>query len=103
MFDALAKLSASIPDAYQQASEFGDLHVGDLHLIRINGQLLCSLFLILDCNNQICFVLFKDTQAHFRSCSGTDDRNLLTMFNPCKQCSRPTGCVLNLLIEKLNP
>ncbi|KAM3685410.1 hypothetical protein ACJW31_11G115400 [Castanea mollissima] len=36
MFDALAKLSASIPDAYQQASEFGDLHVGDLHLIRIN-------------------------------------------------------------------
>lgn len=49
MFDALAKLSASIPDAYQQASEFGDPHVGDLHLIRINGQLLCSLFLILDC------------------------------------------------------
>lgn len=49
MFDALAKLSASIPDAYQQASEFEDLHVGDLHLIRINGQLLYSLFLILDC------------------------------------------------------
>ncbi|KAK7843089.1 putative helicase chr10 [Quercus suber] len=36
MFDALAKLSSSIPDAYQQASEFGDLHVGDLHLIRTN-------------------------------------------------------------------
>ncbi|XP_040991385.1 LOW QUALITY PROTEIN: probable helicase CHR10 [Juglans microcarpa x Juglans regia] len=36
MFDALTKLSASIPDAYQRASEFGDLHPGDLHLIRIN-------------------------------------------------------------------
>lgn len=47
MFDALAKLSASIPDAYQRASEFGDLHLGDLHLIRINGQLLCTLYLIL--------------------------------------------------------
>ncbi|KAA8515885.1 hypothetical protein F0562_019064 [Nyssa sinensis] len=36
MFDALAKLSASIPSAYQRASEFGDLHLGDLHLIEIN-------------------------------------------------------------------
>ncbi|KAK9273105.1 hypothetical protein L1049_017912 [Liquidambar formosana] len=36
MFDALVKLSASIPDAYQRASEFGDLHLGDLHLIKIN-------------------------------------------------------------------
>ncbi|XP_039027566.1 probable helicase CHR10 isoform X1 [Hibiscus syriacus] len=36
MFDALAKLSASIPVAYEQASEFQDLHLGDLHLIRIN-------------------------------------------------------------------
>ncbi|XP_062175659.1 probable helicase CHR10 isoform X1 [Alnus glutinosa] len=36
MFDALAKLSASIPDAYQRATEFRDLHLGDLHLIRIN-------------------------------------------------------------------
>ncbi|XP_048428158.1 probable helicase CHR10 isoform X2 [Pyrus x bretschneideri] len=35
MFDALSKLSASIPDAYQRASEFGDLHLGDLHLIRV--------------------------------------------------------------------
>ncbi|KAK8639780.1 hypothetical protein V6N13_138150 [Hibiscus sabdariffa] len=36
MFDALAKLSASIPVAYERASEFQDLHLGDLHLIRIN-------------------------------------------------------------------
>lgn len=36
MFDALAKLSSSIPDAYLQASEFDDLHLGDLHLIRVN-------------------------------------------------------------------
>ncbi|KAM1180151.1 hypothetical protein ACFX13_019573 [Malus domestica] len=35
MFDALFKLSASIPDEYQRASEFGDLHRGDLHLIRV--------------------------------------------------------------------
>ncbi|XP_022770218.1 LOW QUALITY PROTEIN: probable helicase CHR10 [Durio zibethinus] len=36
IFDALAKLSAGIRDAYEQASEFQDLHLGDLHLIRIN-------------------------------------------------------------------
>ncbi|CAL8120991.1 unnamed protein product [Prunus armeniaca] len=36
MFDALAKLSSSIPDVYLQASEFDDLHLGDLHLIRVN-------------------------------------------------------------------
>ncbi|XXG78628.1 hypothetical protein AAC387_Pa08g2534 [Persea americana] len=36
MFDALANLSGAIPDAYCQASECGDLHLGDLHLIKIN-------------------------------------------------------------------
>ncbi|TYI15073.1 hypothetical protein ES332_A08G162700v1 [Gossypium tomentosum] len=36
MFDALAKLSASVPVAYERASEFQDLHLGDLHLIRVN-------------------------------------------------------------------
>ncbi|XP_019188894.1 PREDICTED: probable helicase CHR10 isoform X2 [Ipomoea nil] len=35
MFNALARLSASIPMAYERASEFGDLHIGDLHLIEI--------------------------------------------------------------------
>ncbi|KAM7512146.1 hypothetical protein LguiB_011021 [Lonicera macranthoides] len=35
LFDALAKLSAKVPSAYEQASEFGDLHVGDLHLIEV--------------------------------------------------------------------
>lgn len=43
MFDALNKLSAAIPDAYQRASEFRDLHLGDLHLIKVNGQLILSL------------------------------------------------------------
>uniref|UniRef100_A0A0V0IUF3 Putative chromodomain-helicase-DNA-binding protein 1-like n=1 Tax=Solanum chacoense TaxID=4108 RepID=A0A0V0IUF3_SOLCH len=33
MFDALARLSTSVPAAYERASEFGDLHLGDLHLI----------------------------------------------------------------------
>ncbi|PON61206.1 SNF2 domain-containing protein / helicase domain-containing protein [Parasponia andersonii] len=36
MFDALAKLSAGIPEAYNRASEFKDLHLGDLHLMRVN-------------------------------------------------------------------
>lgn len=36
MFDALAKLSSSIPAAYQQASEFRDLYLGDVHLVKIN-------------------------------------------------------------------
>lgn len=45
MFDALARLSSSVPDAYQRASEFKDLHLGDLHFIKINGQLLYLMFL----------------------------------------------------------
>ncbi|KAL2336892.1 hypothetical protein Fmac_011338 [Flemingia macrophylla] len=36
MFDALSKLSMSIGDAYERASEHGDLHLGDLHLIRLD-------------------------------------------------------------------
>lgn len=39
MFDALTKLSSSISDAYERASEHGDLHLGDLHLIRLEGEL----------------------------------------------------------------
>lgn len=39
LFDALARLSASIPSAYHRASEFGDLHLGDLHLVEITGEL----------------------------------------------------------------
>ncbi|KAK4414628.1 putative helicase CHR10 [Sesamum alatum] len=35
LFDALARLSATIPNAYERASEFGDLHLGDLHLIAV--------------------------------------------------------------------
>ncbi|KAK6162592.1 hypothetical protein DH2020_002433 [Rehmannia glutinosa] len=35
LFDALARLSATIPNAYERASEFGDLHLGDLHLVEI--------------------------------------------------------------------
>ncbi|KVH88630.1 hypothetical protein Ccrd_026265 [Cynara cardunculus var. scolymus] len=35
MFGALAKLSSRIPSAYERASEFGDLHLGDLHLIEV--------------------------------------------------------------------
>ncbi|XP_027334923.1 probable helicase CHR10 isoform X2 [Abrus precatorius] len=36
MFDALAKLSSTIGDAYERASEHGDLHLGDLHLIKLD-------------------------------------------------------------------
>jgi len=38
MFDALSKLSTRIGDAYEQASAHGDLHLGDLHLIRLEGE-----------------------------------------------------------------
>lgn len=37
MFNALANLSPAIADAYERAAEFGDLHLGDLHLIKIKG------------------------------------------------------------------
>ncbi|XP_010524418.1 PREDICTED: probable helicase CHR10 isoform X2 [Tarenaya hassleriana] len=36
MFDALARLSDAVPDAYSRASEFKDLQLGDLHLIKID-------------------------------------------------------------------
>ncbi|KAK6918625.1 Helicase, C-terminal [Dillenia turbinata] len=42
MFDALSRLSASIPDVYQRASEFKDLHLGDLHLIKIKEDYDCN-------------------------------------------------------------
>lgn len=37
MFDALSKLSSNVPDAYHRASEFKDLHLGDLHLIEFDN------------------------------------------------------------------
>lgn len=37
MFDALAKLSTNISDAYHLAFECDDLHMGDLHLIKVDG------------------------------------------------------------------
>ncbi|KAJ4957279.1 hypothetical protein NE237_014062 [Protea cynaroides] len=39
MFDALANLAPNIPDAYRRAFECGDLHLGDLHFIKINEYL----------------------------------------------------------------
>ncbi|KAL9228838.1 hypothetical protein vseg_004375 [Gypsophila vaccaria] len=36
MFGALAMLSSKVPEAYERASEFGDLHLGDLHVIQLN-------------------------------------------------------------------
>lgn len=38
LFNALAKLSDSVPKAYERASEFDDLHLGDLHLLEITGE-----------------------------------------------------------------
>ncbi|MED6198783.1 putative helicase chr10, variant 2 [Stylosanthes scabra] len=35
MFDSLTRLSTSIGDAYERASENEDLHLGDLHLIKL--------------------------------------------------------------------
>ncbi|XP_057525798.1 probable helicase CHR10 isoform X2 [Amaranthus tricolor] len=36
MFDALAKLSTKVPEAYERAAEFGDLKLGDLHVIQVD-------------------------------------------------------------------
>ncbi|KAL6649005.1 hypothetical protein ACP70R_013229 [Stipagrostis hirtigluma subsp. patula] len=41
MFDALTSLSTCIPDAYLRASEFDDLHMGDLHMIQLD-EVNCS-------------------------------------------------------------
>ncbi|KMS99989.1 hypothetical protein BVRB_1g018280 isoform A [Beta vulgaris subsp. vulgaris] len=35
MFDSLSRLSSQVPEAYERASECGDLHLGDLHLIQV--------------------------------------------------------------------
>ncbi|KAK4752505.1 hypothetical protein SAY87_021303 [Trapa incisa] len=35
MFNALSNLSPTIADAYERAADFDDLHVGDLHLLKI--------------------------------------------------------------------
>ncbi|KAF8780320.1 hypothetical protein HU200_001420 [Digitaria exilis] len=42
MFDALSGLSTCIPDAYHRASEFDDLHIGDLHLIQLDAEANCT-------------------------------------------------------------
>lgn len=36
MFNALANLSTSIADSYHRAFECGDLHMGDVHLVKLN-------------------------------------------------------------------
>lgn len=61
MFDALARLSAAVPDAYERASEFGDLHLGDLHLIEISGQ-----FKFFRVATQIVIHLYFQLQHNFR-------------------------------------
>lgn len=38
LFDALRELSSTVPDVYERAHEFGDLHLGDLHLIPITDR-----------------------------------------------------------------
>lgn len=37
MFSALNKLSAGVQEAYEAAHTAGDLHVGDLHLLSLDG------------------------------------------------------------------
>ncbi|KAL5718919.1 DNA helicase [Ranunculus cassubicifolius] len=38
MFNALAKLSPNVPEAYERAFQFKDLHMGDLHLIKVSEE-----------------------------------------------------------------
>ncbi|CAN6460888.1 unnamed protein product [Victoria cruziana] len=37
MLDALSNLSSVVPDLYKKAFECSDLHLGDLHFVRVNG------------------------------------------------------------------
>lgn len=53
MFDALSKLSSTVPDAYHRASEFKDLHIGDLHLISNDGLQLFFFYLHIGFSNNI--------------------------------------------------
>ena len=43
MFNAIARLSSKVPEAYEEAHAAEDLHLGDLHLIPVSGMpLSCS-------------------------------------------------------------
>jgi hypothetical protein len=55
MFDALSKLSSSISDAYERASEHGDLHLGDLHLIRLEGEKIGKIITYASCHTYLEF------------------------------------------------
>lgn len=57
VFTALMNLSSSIPDAFEKAHECSDLHMGDLHLIELEG-------LYSTCYKSI---LITDTQCKTRS------------------------------------
>ena len=39
MFNAIARLSPKVPEAYEAAREAGDLQLADLHLVPISGKL----------------------------------------------------------------
>jgi hypothetical protein len=57
MFTALMNLSSSIPDAYEKAHECSNLHMGDLHLIELEG-------LYSACDK---FILITDAECKKRS------------------------------------
>lgn len=37
MFNAVARLSSKVPEAYGAAHDAGDLHIGDFHLLPLSG------------------------------------------------------------------
>ena len=49
MFNAIARLSPKVPEAYEAACEAGDLQLADLHLVPISGKLLFSIPLCFTC------------------------------------------------------
>ena len=46
MFNAIARLSPEVPEAYEAAREAGDLQLADLHLVPISSKLLFSIPLV---------------------------------------------------------
>lgn len=70
MFDSLSRLSSQVPEAYERASECGDLHLGDLHLIQVEGKLYHSVKF----NLELCLY------AGFQKTSGSILKCFLTVY-----------------------
>ncbi|KAL8512850.1 hypothetical protein ACS0TY_019113 [Phlomoides rotata] len=105
MFDALARLSTTVPNAYKRALEFGDLHPGDLHLIEtvvpifgIRAFLSDDLYFIFG----FLFLLQQKSYVHkFGNCEG-DNVPYTTFFENARK-ERLGGVRINPNNPEQNP